>query len=61
MVHSRRGRNEDGSLKPFLIRCLYEAQEKADYDSVLGESEVFFDGRHSLNILHLIVLLLVIV
>ena len=34
---------------PFLIRCLYEAQEKTDCDTVLGDSEVFFYGTDSLT------------
>ena len=29
-------------MSPFFVCCLYEAQEKADCDSVLGESEVYF-------------------
>ena len=36
-------------VMPFLIQCLYEAQEKTDCDTVLGDSEVFFYGIGSLT------------
>ena len=36
-------------VMPFLIRCLYEAQEKTDCDTVLGDSEVLFYGIDSLT------------
>ena len=45
VVKSKKGRCYDERLKPFLIQCLYEAQEKTDCDSVLGESEVSLRGR----------------
>ena len=48
-VQSRRGKDEEGKVVPFLIRCLYEAQEKVYCDSVLGESEVEFNGGLSLT------------
>ena len=41
--------DEGDSVTPFLIQCLYEAQEKTDCDTVLGDSEVFFDGTDSLT------------
>ena len=37
---SRRGREDMGSVSPYLVHCLYEAQEKVDCESVLGGSEI---------------------
>ena len=39
VVQSRRGWYENRIVKLFLIRCLYEAQETVDCDSVLEDSE----------------------
>ena len=48
VVQSRRGYVQVYTT-PFLIRCLYEAQEKTDCDTVLGDSEVCFYGTDSLT------------
>ena len=34
------GRDEEGRVTPFLVHCLYEAQEEVDCESVLGDSAV---------------------
>ncbi len=45
LVQSGRGRH---LVSPFLIQCLYEAQEKADCASVLGRSKVDYNHSSSL-------------
>ncbi len=40
LVQSRRGKDWSGGVTTFVVQCLYEAQEKADCESVLGRSKV---------------------
>lgn len=44
VVMARRGRSESGSIQPFLVECLYETQDEALCQEVLGEEEVRFWG-----------------
>ena len=44
VVQSRGGRDKYGHVAPFLVHCLYEAQEEVDCESVLGGSKVTFGG-----------------
>ena len=48
-VQSRGGRDEDGDVTPFLVHCLYEAQEEVGCESVLGRSKVIFSGSSSFD------------
>ncbi len=44
VVESRKGRDRRGGVSPFLVQCLYEAQGKADCESVLGRSKVKYSN-----------------
>ncbi len=46
LIQSRRGRGVD-RVSSFLVQCLYEAQEKAVCESVLGRSEVKYNEPSS--------------
>ncbi len=48
LVQSERGREEHGSVTPFLLHCLYEAEKMVDVKSVLGESRVRCTSPNSL-------------
>ena len=49
VVQSRRGRDAFGKVAPFLVHCLYEAQEEVGCESVLGRSKVIFSGSSSFD------------
>lgn len=49
VVQAKRGQKKDGKVTPFLIQCLYEAQEEAANESVLGTGEVVFKGAGSMS------------
>ncbi len=49
LVLSRRGERTLDRVTPFVVQCLYEAQEKADSENVLGRSTVEFSSTSVLD------------
>ncbi len=50
LIQSSRGNDRHGQVTPFVVQCLYEAQEKADCESVFGRSKVVYSASTSTSV-----------